>query len=104
MTILAASVIASAAGAQSAPTVEAFLIRQDSSDCTNSNVNANDPSRIGGTVWVVRDTDGKTSVKVAITATPNTACHFYLKCVKILGDIQTEDEGEAIATFEFPTN
>jgi hypothetical protein len=102
--VLAASVIASAASAQQAPMVEAFLIRQDSSDCTNSNVNANDPSRIGGTTWVVRNPDGNTSVKVAITATPNTVYHFFLKCVKILGDIKTEDEGEAIAIFEFPTN
>jgi hypothetical protein len=95
--VLAASVIASAASAQQAPMVEAFLIRQDSSDCTNSNVNANDPSRIGGTAWVVRNPDGNTSVKVAITATPNTVYHFFLKCVKILGDIKTEDEGEAVA-------
>jgi hypothetical protein len=82
----------------------AFLIRQDSSDCTNSNVNANDPSRIGGTVWVVRGPDGNTSVKVGITATPNTVYHFFLKCVRALGDIKTEDEGEATASFEFPTN
>jgi hypothetical protein len=106
-TIFATSAIASAASAEGAaqpPTVEAFLIRQDSSDCTNSNVNANDPSRIGGTAWVVREPDGKTSVKVGITATPNTVYHFFLKCVKALGDIKTEDEGEAIANFEFPTN
>jgi len=107
-TILATSFIASTANAESAapppPTVEAFLIRQDSSDCTNSNVNADDPSRIGGTAWVVRQPDGNTSVKVGITATPNTVYHFFLKCVKALGDIKTEDEGEAIANFEFPTS
>src|SRR6266700_409092 len=102
--ILAASVIAFAASAQNAPTVEAFLIRQDSSDCTNANVNADDSSRIGGTAWAVRRPDGNTGVKVAITATPNTVYHFYLKCVKSLGDIKTEDEGEAVANFEFPTN
>jgi len=90
--------------AADAPTVEAFLIRQDSSDCTNSDVNANDPSRIGGTVWVVRDPDGTTQVKVAITGTPDTVYHFYLKCVKALGDIKTEDEGEGTASFEFPTS
>jgi hypothetical protein len=73
-TILTGTVIAFAASAQSAAqmlTAEAFLIRQDSSDCTNSDVSANDPSRIGGTVWVVRRPDGNTDVKVEITATPN---------------------------------
>jgi len=105
--ILAPSVAPFTASAQSAaqaPTVEAFLVRQDFSDCTNADVNASDTSRIGGTVWVVRRPDGNTSVKVAITATPDTVYHFFLKCVRSLGDIKTEDEGEAIASFEFPTN
>jgi hypothetical protein len=104
--VLVATIVpltSAARGAADAPTVEAFLIRQDSSDCTNSDVNANDPSRIGGTAWVVRDPDGTTRVKVAITATPDTVYHFFLKCVKALGDIKTEDEGEGTASFEFPT-
>ena len=95
---------ASAQSAPQTPTAEVFLIRQDQSDCTNSDVNANNPSNIGGTVWVVRNTDGKTGVKVAITATPNTVYHFFLKCVTALGDVKTEDEGEGSAMFEFPTN
>jgi hypothetical protein len=105
--ILATSIMPLTASAQSAaeaPTVESFLIRQDSSDCTNSDVSANDPSRIGGTVLVVRNPDGTTQVKVAITATPDTVYHFFLKCVKALGDVKTEDEGEGLATFEFPTS
>jgi hypothetical protein len=52
------------------PTVEVSLIRQDQSDCTNANVNGNDPSLIGGTTWVVRQPDGNTSVKVGIVAAP----------------------------------
>src|ERR1700730_1272376 len=32
------------------PTTEVPLVRQDMSDCTNSNVTAKDPSLIGGTV------------------------------------------------------
>ena len=86
------------------PTVEVSMVRQDQSDCTNSDVNGNDPSRIGGTAWIVRQADGNTAVKVAITASPNTVYHFFLKCVRQLGDIKTQDEGEGIATFEFPTN
>jgi hypothetical protein len=80
------------------------MIRQDQSDCTNANVSANDPSRIGGAVWLVRQPDGNTSVKVAITASPNTVYHFYLKCVRQLGDITTQDEGEGSAVFTFRTN
>ena len=80
---------------------EAMLVRQDSSDCGNSDVKADDPSRIGGTVLITRESDGQYRVKVAITATPNTVYHFFLKCVKQLGDLKTEDEGQAIAEFEF---
>lgn len=86
------------------PNVEAYLIRQNSSDCTNSNVNANNPSLIGGTAFVVRGDDGNTTVKVAITASPNTTYNFYLKCVKQLGTIVTQDEGEGNGMFQFPTN
>jgi len=80
------------------------LVRQDFSDCSNGNVSDSNPTLIGGTAWVVRGSDGKTSVKVGITASPNTTYHFFLKCVRILGDITTQDEGEAVATFEFSTN
>jgi hypothetical protein len=95
---------ADAQGAAQAPAAEVALVRQDSSDCTNSNVSANDLSRVGGTAWVVRQSDGKTSVKVAITATPNTAYHFFLKCVTALGDVTTGDEGVGVADFVFPTS
>src|SRR3954447_24670842 len=67
---------------------EVSLVRQDQSDCQNGNVSAADPSRIGGTAWVVRD-GATTHVKVSITAQPKTTYHFFLKCVVILGDITT---------------
>jgi hypothetical protein len=107
--IAGASLVSCFASAQqppapAGPTAEVFMIRQDQSDCTNSNVNANDPSRIGGAVWLVRQPDGNTSVKVAVTASPNTVYHFYLKCVRQLGDITTQDEGEGNAIFTFRTN
>jgi len=82
---------------------EVFMIRQDQSDCANGDVNANDPTRIGGSVWLVRQSDGNTAVKVAITGTPNTVYHFFLKCVRLLGDIKTQDEGEGLAVFQFAT-
>jgi hypothetical protein len=83
---------------------EVSLVRQDQSDCQNGNVSDSDPTRVGGTAYVLRGSDGKTSVKVGISAKPNTKYHFFLKCVRILGDIQTFDEGEGQATFTFNTN
>jgi hypothetical protein len=86
------------------PAVEVYMIRQNSSDCNNSTVNDNNPSLIGGTAFVVRGSDGNTTVKVAITASPNTTYDFYLKCVRELGTIVTQDEGEGTGVFQFPTN
>lgn len=83
---------------------QVWLVRQDQSDCSNSNVSSSDPSLDKGTAWVSRGTDGITRVKVAITVSPNTTYHFFLKCVRLLGDIKTFDEGEGYAAFEFPTN
>ena len=86
------------------PTAQVDLIRQDQSDCTNANVNANNPALIGGSVVLNRNSNGNTDVNVAITASPNTTYHFYLKCVRQLGDVVTQDEGEGSATFSFATN
>jgi hypothetical protein len=80
---------------------EVAMVQQDSSDCSNSNVN---PGVVGGTAWVVRGSDGKTSVKVGITAKPNTVYHFFLKCVRLLGDVTTSDEGSGMAIFSFNNN
>jgi hypothetical protein len=83
---------------------EVYLIQQDGSDCSNSDVKVGDWSKQKGTVIVNRGTDGITRVKVAMTASPDTTYHFFLKCVRLLGDIKTEDEGEGAGLFEFPTN
>ena len=77
------------------------LIRQDESDCTNTTVPANPPS---GTVLLNRGSDGNTTVKVAMTASPDTTYHFFLKCVRQLGDITTGDEGTGFGNFTFQTN
>ena len=37
----------------------------------------------------------------SITAKPNTTYHFFLKCIRLLGDIKTWDEGEGQAEFSF---
>jgi len=83
---------------------QVYLVRQDQSDCTNSNVPIVDSPLVGGNVWVTRLHDGNTSVKVAMTAKPSTTYHFFLKCVRQLTDIKTDDEGVANVSLVFPTN
>jgi hypothetical protein len=76
------------------------LIAQDFSDCTNTTVK-DDPNRIrGGEIKVSRQGDS-TSVMVAMTASANTTYHFYLKCVRQLGDIKTDGEGVGTGQFNF---
>ena len=102
----AAMLVASefAARAQSADQRLVYLVRLDQSDCTNSNVPNKDSPDVDGLVTVIRGSDGNTTVKVAMTASSNTTYHFYLKCVRQLGDITTGDEGVGTASFTFPTN
>jgi hypothetical protein len=85
-------------------TAEVFLVRRHFADCTNSDVTATYPSLVVGTVWIAQHPDGNTTVKVAITAEPNTTYHFNLKCSGQLGELTTEDEGQGLAIFSFPTS
>jgi hypothetical protein len=101
--ILSAMVLGAVSGttwAQSGKTVEVGLIAQDFSDCTNTTVK-DDPNRIrGGLIKVSRQGDS-TQVAIAMTANANTTYHFYLKCVRQLGDIVTDGEGVGTAVFNF---
>lgn len=84
--------------------VSVSLIQQESSDCTNTTVQ-DDPNRTrGGQIWVTRNSNGTTRVQVGMTVTPKTTYHLFLKCVRQLGDIKTDDEGIGLATFEFATS
>src|ERR1700686_278112 len=71
---------------------DVYLVRQDFSDCTNTNVPNVDSPLVGGIVWLSRGNDGNTTVKVALTASPNTTYHFFLKCVRQIGDVMTGEE------------
>jgi hypothetical protein len=81
------------------------LVLQDFSDCTNANVNDDNKILTRGQVSVVRNTDnGTTAVKIGITSKPDTTYHFFLKCVRLLGDIKTDDEGIGETVFTFQTS
>jgi len=83
---------------------QVYLIRKDQAECSNSDVPNVDSPLVVGNLWVTRLHDGNTSVKIAVTARPNTAYRFFLKCVRQLGDVKTDDEGVANLAFAFPTN
>ena len=82
---------------------QAFLVQQDNSDCTNSTVPTSDSSDVRGYLWINQDPGGTTGVRIAMTVTPKTRYHLFLKCVRQLGDIVTDDEGVGFANFSFPT-
>ena len=83
---------------------QVYLVRQDQSDCDNSNVPNVDSPLVFGNVWVTRQSDGNTNIQVAMTAKPRTTYHFYLKCVRQLTDITTDDEGVGNASVSVPTS
>src|SRR5262245_27849148 len=74
---------------------QVVLVRQDTSDCSGSNVPNVDSPLVGGTLWATQLFDGNTSVKIAMTTRPNTTYRISLKCVRPLGDLTTDDEGVA---------
>jgi hypothetical protein len=106
--LLGAAIVPGRAFAQDPPPRPAerlvYLMQQDQSGCNNADVHVGDWSKQKGAVWVTRGSDGTTTVRIGFTGKPNTSYHFFLKCVRLLGDIKTEDEGEAQASFQFPSN
>ena len=95
---------AGSALAQEVDVRDAALVRQDFSDCSNADVSADDPSLVGGTVSVQRRPDRTTVLRVDVIAEPNTMYHFFLKCVRQLGDLTTQADGSGTASFRFQTN
>ena len=83
---------------------QVVLVRQDTSDCSGSDVPNVDSPLVGGTLWATKLFDGNTSVKIAMTTRPNTTYRVSLKCVRPLGDLTTDDEGVANVSFAFPTS
>ena len=92
--------LAGPAAAQTATSVS--LVLQDFSDCTNANVKDNRGGAPGGTVNILRNADGTTSLKIGMSAVPSTTYHFFLKCVRLLGDIKTDEDGVGEASFALP--
>ncbi len=83
--------------------VKVDLIRQDFSDCVNSNVTPTS-GQVGGFVDVHPDED-QLVIKVNLKhGTPNTKYNIFLKCVKQIGTFTTNDRGVGEAEFRIPKN
>ena len=82
-----------------------YLVKQDFSDCVNSDVKPAQPAVVGGEAKVTLRDGGKTEVNVRLTkVAPNTTYHLFLKCHYILGDIKTDSTGRGNNTFSFPSS
>lgn len=93
------------APAQEVDVRDVSLVLQDFSDCANADVSAADLSLVGGTVSVQRRPDQNTVIIVDLkTAQANTTYHFFLKCVRQLGDLTTKADGSGSASFRLQTN
>jgi hypothetical protein len=80
------------------------LVRQDFSDCGNSNVSGADPSRIGGNVIALQTAAGATTVNMSLLAgTPNTSYNVYWKCHNQIGTIRTGADGTGNGSFSLQT-
>jgi hypothetical protein len=94
---------------QSTPIWPAYIgegpfIRQDFSDCGNTNVTAADATRIGGSLVVLQNPTGATTVNVELdSGTPNTAYTIYWKCQRALGTVQTDATGAGTGSFQLQT-
>jgi hypothetical protein len=102
--LLCSAVLLGAAPAQAQSFTSVPLVLQDFSDCQNGNVTDPNGLLTKGTAWIVKNSDGSLNIKVGFTLVPNTTYHFFLKCVRLLGDITTGDEGTGEAIFNVPPN
>jgi hypothetical protein len=79
------------------------LVRQDFSDCVNSDVTASDPSQVGGFMIINAGNDGSLLVFVHLeSGTPATTYHLFVKCVGFIGDLYTNPRGVGNAIFTIP--
>jgi hypothetical protein len=105
--VLIAGTMAAASAAWAAPgpttsAANATLVRQDFSDCGNSNVSASDPSRVGGSIALSQAPGGQVTATVNVVhGTPHTSYIVHLKCIRALGAVTTNDAGAGMATFGF---
>lgn len=83
--------------------VKLAWVRQDFSDCSNSDVTTSNPSLVSGFVNVHTEPDGSLIVLSHLrSGTPETAYHVFVKCIGYLGELYTDSSGVGSAVFTIP--
>jgi hypothetical protein len=105
LAVLVAAAVGITPAAAAKSRVLTLMVKQDFSDCGNSDVPAQPAAgAVGGEAMVTRRDGGMTEVNVRLTkVAPNTTYHLFLKCVTLLGDITTNAQGRGNNTFMFQT-
>ena len=77
-----------------ADNLKVALVRQDFSDCVNSDVSGANPSTVAGFVNVHTEPDGSLIVLTHLrSGTPDTTYTLFVKCVGYLGNLVTDSLG-----------
>ncbi len=88
-------------GAKTATTVA--LVRHESSSCTNDDVSAAEPAKLGGSVTIYRVSSRASGANMHLVGgTPDTTYAVFVKCGERLGTLKTDAQGRADRTFNFP--
>lgn len=83
--------------------VTVALVRQDEDSCTNENVVDSGSAVVGGSVTVAHATETSSTAGIRLVGlTPNMSYRIILKCVRQLGTVRTDADGNAGRTVDFP--
>lgn len=80
------------------------LVRADGGSCSNDSISDAPPTPLGGSVTVSRETENTTLAGIKLAgAAPNTSYRIFLKCVRQLGTLRTDADGNGGRTVSFNT-
>ena len=83
--------------------VTVALVRQDEGSCGNENVVDSGSAVVAGSVTIARATEESSTAGIRLVGlTPNTSYRILLKCVRQLGTVRTDANGNAGRTVDFP--
>ncbi len=85
--------------------VTVALVRQDDGSCGNENVVDSGSAVVAGSVTVARATEESSTAGIRLVGlAANTSYRILLKCVRQLGTVRTDADGNAGRTVDFPNS
>ena len=85
--------------------VTVAFVRQDEGSCGNENVVDSGSAVVAGSVTIARATEESSTAGIRLVGlTPNTSYRILLKCVRQLGTVRTDANGNAGRTVDFPNS